>query len=289
MKQELKKLGIMKKLFYLMLMIGMMMGIVFPYFIQEFIIINVDLAFQVACILAGLIVGILNYLLISVVLKNHLAPIIATAKEIANGNFNLDIKGKPYKNDVLSELYEAIIFMAYSLKESNEQLRKQARIDSLTNLHNRTYFNESVSTLSGNDSSEKLALLYLDLDNFKHVNDTYGHSVGDRALKVVADRLLSCVREKDTIVRMGGDEFTIILPDIVDESYINKVAEHVLQKISEPMFICDIEIIINVSIGIGVYPSDGDDMCTLLKKADFAMYHSKNNGKGYTYFEKLNK
>ena len=289
MKQEFEKLGIMKKLFYLMIMIGMMMGFVFPYFIQEFVVIKIDLIFRVACILAGLIVGILNYLLISVILKNHLAPIIVTAKEIANGNFNLDIKGKPYKNDVLSELYEAIISMASSLKESNEQLRKQARIDSLTNLHNRTYFNENMSTLSSNASSEKLALLYLDLDNFKHVNDTYGHSVGDRALQVIAERLLGCVREKDTIVRMGGDEFTIILPDIVDESYINIVVERVLQKIGEPMFICDKEIIINVSIGIGVYPSDGEDICALLKNADFAMYHAKNNGLGYTYFEKLNK
>lgn len=288
MKQEFEKLGIMKKLFYLMILIGMMMGIVFPYFIQEFVIIKVDFTFRVACILAGLIVGFLNYLLISVILKNHLAPIIVTAKEIANGNFNLDIKGKPYKNDVLSELYEAIISMASSLKESNAQLRKQARIDSLTNLHNRTYFNESVSTLS-NESSEKLTLLYLDLDNFKHINDTHGHSVGDNALQVVADRLLGCVREKDTIVRMGGDEFTIILPDIVEESYINIVAERVLQKIGEPMFICDKEIIINVSIGIGVYPSDGNDICTLLKNADFAMYHAKNNGKGYAYFEKLDK
>lgn len=290
MKQEFEKLGIMKKLYYSMIMIGILMGIIFPYFIQEFVIIKVDLTFRVACILAGLIVGFLNYWLIRVILKNHLAPIIFTAKEIANGNFDLGIKGKPYRNDILSDLYEAIISMAGSLKESHEQLRNQARIDSLTNLYNRTYFNEKFSTLHTNGCSEqKLALLYLDLDNFKYINDTYGHSVGDKSLQQVAERLLDCVRENDTIVRMGGDEFTIILPDVKDECYISMVTQRVIQKIGEPMIICDKEISITVSIGIGVYPNDGEDICSLLKNADFAMYYAKKNEIGYTYFENSNK
>lgn len=288
MKQELKKLGIMKKIYYSMIMIGMVMGIIFPYFIQEFVIVEVDLTFRVACILAGLIVGLLNYLLIRIILRNHLAPIISTAKEIANGNFNLEIKGKQYKNDILSELYESIITMACSLKESHEQLRNQARIDSLTNLYNRTYFNEKISTLPSSISSDqKLALLYLDLDNFKYINDTYGHSVGDKSLQAVAERLLSCVREKDIIVRMGGDEFTIILPDIKDEGYINMVAQRVLQKIREPMLICEKQITITVSIGIGVYPCDGEDICTLLTNADLAMYDAKKRDIGYMFFNNL--
>ncbi|KUO60452.1 MAG: hypothetical protein APF84_06225 [Gracilibacter sp. BRH_c7a] len=289
MKRELEKIGIMKKLFYSMVMIGMVMGIIFPYFVQEFVILEVDLTFRVACILAGIIVGILNYLLIRVILKNHLAPIILTAKEIANRNFNLEIKGKPYKYDILSELYESIISMASSLKETHEKLTNQAKIDSLTNLYNRTFFNESFSSLSNEGFSElKLALLYLDLDNFKYINDTYGHSVGDRALQMVAERLLDCVRVMDIIVRMGGDEFTIVLPGIKDETYINMVAQRVLEKIGEPMSICGQEITISVSIGIGIYPSDGNDICSLLNNADAAMYHAKKNNKGFSFYKNLN-
>ena len=283
----IKSIGIMKKLLYLMVTVGIVIGLIFPYFIQEFVTIEVDYTFRIACIVAGLLVGILNYWLIKVALEDHLSPIINTAKAIANGTYELDIKSKDYKNDILGELYKSIVSMSSALKETHEQLIIQANVDSLTNLYNRTYFNDKLSTLSKKGCKEKVALLYLDLDNFKIINDTYGHSTGDRSLQIVAERLLSCVRANDIIVRMGGDEFTIILPDVKEETYIDIIAQRVLEKVSEPMLICNKSILITVSIGIGIYPTDGKDIQSLLKNADTAMYSAKKNNQGYLFYRDI--
>lgn len=249
--------------------------------------IQIDINFRIACILAGLLVGLLNYWLIKITLRNYLSPIINTARSIANGTYETIIKDKPYNKDILGELYEAIISMASALKETHEQLTTQAKVDSLTNLYNRTFFNENISLIVNRGCKNKIALLYLDLDNFKSINDIYGHPTGDRLLQIVAERLLSCVRSKDIIVRMGGDEFTIILPDIKEEHYAETIAKRVLERIKEPMIICDNSIAISVSIGIGVFPDDGNDIQSLLNNADTAMYSAKKNNKGYLFYRNI--
>jgi diguanylate cyclase (GGDEF)-like protein len=128
------------------------------------------------------------------------------------------------------------------------------------------------------------ALLFLDLDKFKHVNDTLGHDVGDDLLKAVAARLQHCVRKSDYIFRLGGDEFTIILNDLINDADVAKVAQKIQEEVGRPCRIRDNELYITVSIGISVYPNDGEDVETLVKNADMAMYAAKEEGQGYRFF-----
>ena len=127
---------------------------------------------------------------------------------------------------------------------------------------------------------QPVALLFIDLDRFKEVNDTLGHDVGDKLLVQAADRISQCVRETDTVARMGGDEFTVILPQINDLIFTEKVAKSIIQKLSAPFTVDDVELNISASIGIATCPKDGDDAEHLLKHADIAMYDAKTAGRG---------
>jgi diguanylate cyclase (GGDEF)-like protein len=125
---------------------------------------------------------------------------------------------------------------------------------------------------------QPLGLMLLDLDRFKPVNDTLGHSVGDQLLKVVAERLHECVREVDTVARMGGDEFTIILEGLMCEEDISLVARRITTSLSEPFLLGEHQVVISVSIGITIYPTDDHDIDELLTHADAAMYRAKQQG-----------
>ncbi|NGZ98868.1 MAG: hypothetical protein CV089_22635, partial [Nitrospira sp. WS110] len=125
---------------------------------------------------------------------------------------------------------------------------------------------------------QPLGLMLLDLDQFKPVNDTLGHNVGDQVLKLVAERLHECVREVDTVARMGGDEFTIILEGLMCEEDITLVAERITKSLAQPFQIDTHQALIGVSIGITVYPTDDHDVDELLKHADAAMYRAKQQG-----------
>lgn len=172
-------------------------------------------------------------------------------------------------------------------EDITEQLAAQAHIqrlahyDALTGLPNRSLFFERLSqaiTLSKR-SSEHIALLFLDLDRFKPVNDTYGHAVGDLLLKAVAERMLACVRESDTVARIAGDEFTIILHQIAERASAASVAEKIIKAISEPFLLDQHRIQIGVSIGIALYPGDSQNEQELVKLADAAMYEAKNQSR----------
>ncbi|MEA3182388.1 MAG: hypothetical protein QOI59_5911 [Gammaproteobacteria bacterium] len=163
-----------------------------------------------------------------------------------------------------------------------------AQHDSLTDLPNRVLLHERLNhaILLAHRRRKQMAVLFLDVDRFKHVNDTLGHEIGDRLLQSVAQRLLSCVRRSDTVSRQGGDEFVILLSEISQAQDAAVSAEKMLQALDVPHHIDQHELRVTGSIGIVVYPDDGTEADVLLKHADFAMYHAKDQGRNnYQFFE----
>ncbi len=186
---------------------------------------------------------------------------------------------------------DAVCFMVHDMTERKrfeERLVYEATHDTLTNLPNRNllgdHLDRSLAYVKRHEQS--LALFLLDLDNFKIVNDTLGHSAGDRLLEEVAARLLQCVRKYDIVARLGGDEFVILMLGIQEDTHIISIAEKVVSIFSQPFQIMDHEMFITVSIGIAVAPQNGETSETLLMNADTAMYHVKGSGKnGYEFFK----
>lgn len=186
-----------------------------------------------------------------------------------------------------ARLYNAVQEELVERIKAEEIVRYQAHHDYLTNLPNRLLFNDRLAlSLANSKRNEKfVGLLFLDLDSFKLVNDTMGHDVGDQLLKGIAKRLSGIIRESDTMARIGGDEFTILLQDLSFPEDAGKVAEKVISSFNEPFLLDDREFFITTSIGITIYPIDGEDVKTLLKNADIAMYKAKSQGRNnYRFF-----
>jgi len=171
-------------------------------------------------------------------------------------------------------------------RESDEKLRQMASVDSLTGLANRVVFNDRLEHAihKAHRDSTRLAVFFLDLDHFKHINDSLGHKAGDILLREVARRLKGCVREGDTVARLGGDEFTLILEEVRSAQYVAKVAEKVLTAVSQLYMLETTEVSVSPSVGISLYPADGRDVDLLLRNADAAMYHAKNSGRNNFQF-----
>ena len=170
---------------------------------------------------------------------------------------------------------------------AEQQIAHMARHDSLTDLPNRLLFQEQLAhALAGAKRGERLAVLYLDLDNFKSVNDTLGHQVGDELLKAVAGRLRGCVREVDTVARVGGDEFAIVQNGIAHASDTATLARRICDDLRAPYNLLGHTVTADTSIGIAVVPHDGTEPNELLKNADMALYGAKSDGGGmYRFFE----
>jgi len=167
-------------------------------------------------------------------------------------------------------------------KRAEQELRYLANYDTLTGLPNRTLLAERLahSLIRARRFGNQVALLFLDLDRFKHVNDSMGHAAGDRLLKAVAARIVTSVRESDTVARLGGDEFTVVLEDVHDPAEADAVARKLLQAFSTPLDIDGRhEMVISPSIGISLYPEHGQVPTDLLKHADTAMYYAKERGR----------
>lgn len=166
-------------------------------------------------------------------------------------------------------------------KTAEQQIEYQAYHDALTGLANRRLFQEhlTLALALAQRRRRTVAVLFLDLDHFKVVNDSLGHSVGDALLKQVATRLRSAVRDGDTVARVGGDEFTIVLQDLSDRDDAEIVAKKVLRTIAQPIEVNEHRLYVTTSIGITVFPDDGDDAEELLKNADSAMYRAKAEGR----------
>jgi diguanylate cyclase (GGDEF)-like protein/PAS domain S-box-containing protein len=166
-------------------------------------------------------------------------------------------------------------------KASEEKISYLALHDTLTGLNNRYQFENRLehALLSRQHNNHMIALLFLDLDNFKDINDNYGHETGDRVLQTVAKQLRSLIRKEDTLARFGGDEFVILSEHLHESNDASSIAQNILNKFMQPITVEEQIFHLSFSIGIALYPSDGIDKSTLLKAADVAMYKAKANGK----------
>jgi len=198
-----------------------------------------------------------------------------------------------------ASLYEETVRLAQSeLRETHEKLAHAQRAehlsnhDALTDLPNRRLFNSLLAQalLQAKRYDRELAVLFLDLDRFKLVNDTMGHEAGDQLLKEAAIRLRACLRESDTVARLGGDEFVILLPELTGASHLSTVARKILSVIGKPFSLGANEFKVTASIGVSLFPHDGIDGATLTKNADIAMYQAKRQGKNnfQYYSEQIN-
>ena len=172
-------------------------------------------------------------------------------------------------------------------KQTNDRLAYLAFHDVLTGLPNRALFCDRVglAVIQAKRSGMKVATMFVDLDRFKLANDTFGHQKGDELLKEVARRLQCSLRETDTLARIGGDEFAVLLPGQRSREDVACVAEKLVADMAQPFMISGNEVFLTASIGLSIYPDDGDDIETLLRHADIAMYHVKTNGKnGFGFF-----
>lgn len=170
---------------------------------------------------------------------------------------------------------------------AEKHVRQLAYQDTLTGLANRTQFTEYLNRMLHRQrpEGEMLAVLFLDLDRFKIVNDTLGHEVGDLLLKAVAERILGCVRTSDLVARLGGDEFTIVLDGIKQPKVVASICEKICTVLSKPFVFMGQEMYVTTSIGISIYPMDGTDSGTLIKHADTAMFRAKERGNQYQFYE----
>ncbi|MFV2059769.1 MAG: putative bifunctional diguanylate cyclase/phosphodiesterase [Gammaproteobacteria bacterium] len=171
---------------------------------------------------------------------------------------------------------------------SEEEIRYHAYHDPLTRLPNRSYFQHILSLVMSQARRNEtlIALMFLDLDKFKTINDSYGHTIGDEVLTEVASRVQECVRECDTVARISGDEFTVILDGINTVNDAELIANRIISSLNKPMIIDDHEFAIGVSIGISLYPLDEITLEQLIQDADIAMFNSKRNGRNmYSFFE----
>ncbi len=168
------------------------------------------------------------------------------------------------------------------LQRTREQGRAEGLVDALTGLPNRLLFNDRLEAIlrEAIRNGECFALLFVDLDRFKAINDTYGHATGDRVLRTVTQRLRGSIRASDTVARYAGDEFTIVLRHIVKNDDVLRVAEKIVQMMESPIFLEDgVELQVTVSMGVSFFPDDANDADTLLKHADEAMYSAKHKGR----------
>lgn len=172
-------------------------------------------------------------------------------------------------------------------KQIEDNLLFLAKHDVLTGLYNRTYLDLYVdhAIQIAKDKNEMLAVLFLDVDEFKKINDTLGHEIGDLLLLSISEKLKKCLKSTDTITRFGGDEFVLLIENVKNKEYISEIAHRIVKMLSEPFVINKQVINVTVSLGISLYPHDGDSKDVLLKKADLAMYSIKYTGKNaFNYF-----
>jgi diguanylate cyclase (GGDEF)-like protein len=172
------------------------------------------------------------------------------------------------------------------LQKSSERIHHMAHHDPLTGLANRTLFQQRLGHLIAHARrrNETIATMFLDLDQFNQINDSFGHAVGDMVLREISKRLSRCLRKEDVLARWGGDEFVVALATGDVEQHSRQVAESMLEKLCDPVFAERHELHLSGSVGISLYPRDGEDVQTLLRAADTAMYHAKEKGRGTLEF-----
>ena len=208
------------------------------------------------------------------------------AEYLSTSRKELEIEVKK-RTQELNSSHEALKLEMEAKLEAEEQLKKQASYDSLTGLPNRSLAKDRMTQMLAKAKRQALrpSIVFIDLDNFKYVNDTLGHAAGDELLKEAAARLEKCTRESDTVARLGGDEFLLILDEIDNQSKnpreldLKIVGERIIDEYAKPFLLEGQEVNVSPSIGFAIYPKDGEDSEELMRNADAAMYRSKNDGK----------
>jgi diguanylate cyclase (GGDEF)-like protein len=195
-----------------------------------------------------------------------------------------DFIGKPFEMaEVLARVHNMLEVRLLHVAACNhsKKLESLALNDSLTGLANRRLLTDrmSMSIVHARRNKSEMAVVYLDLDGFKQINDTFGHNIGDILLKMVAARLVATVREEDTVARVGGDEFIIVLWHVIDNNNAAKLALKLIEEVSQPYVIKNKQVNITISAGVSIYPIDGKDSDTLMINADRALYEAKRAGK----------
>lgn len=232
-------------------------------------------------------------------------------QELANREANAELESALEKSDAVKEKVEDVAEQLTIVNEAladeiiqRERLenelsevkvqevsaRHDALHDPLTGLANRVLFNDRLehALAQAKRYSWALAVMFLDLDKFKEVNDIYGHGVGDKLLQIISKRLVDITREDDTVSRHGGDEFLYLLMKIETKSDINLIANKIINSIQQPCDLAGLDIVINPSIGISIYPKDGRTCDELINSADKAMYQAKINKTGFAYAADIN-
>jgi len=250
----------------------------------------------IACVAILLTITFLFSVLRTLLIK-PIQKLSQAAKEIGRGKLLVPINVD--SRDEIGELASTFKEMSENLNHYHEQVHYIAYHDSLTGLPNRLMFKDYLkrATAEARRNDQELSILFLDLDNFKRINDSLGHIAGDKLLEAFADRLQSCLRETDVLshspqdnsesvmARLAGDEFTILLPRTTGPVSAEKVARRVLELMATPFIINKQELYISTSIGIALFPADGTNADDLMKNADIAMYHAKKSGRNnYQYF-----
>ena len=190
---------------------------------------------------------------------------------------------KPLNFTVLKERVSRLL----QANRVEKRVKELAYHDSLTGLPNRSKLMQDLRIILNRAKLDNtnFAVLFLDLDHFKNINDSLGHNIGDLLLKAVADRLQSAVRESDFVARLGGDEFTVILENIEDSDAISNIAQNICTSLSSPFAFIQQKMFVTTSVGISVYPDDGTDVNALLKHADLAMFSAKKNRNNYCFYQ----
>ena len=227
------------------------------------------------------------------VFRHHvLFPIkklIAASREVGRGQYPVvEVKSQ----DELGLLARAFNTMAEEVRQEQAKLHRQANFDALTGLPNRMMALDRIGQeiSRARRSGQRFAVLFIDLDDFKNVNDSLGHAVGDQLLVTIGARVQASLRDADTVARLGGDEFLVLLPDMSDEVQIEKIAERLLHAVSEPQELNGRKVVAHCSIGIAVYPQNGDSVEALMANADNAMYQAKatQHGSAIFFTEEMN-
>lgn len=210
--------------------------------------------------------------------RSVLIPIkrlINGSKSVAHGN--LDTIVEKSSNDELGELTDMFNYMTSEIRHEQQELSHQASYDSLTNLPNRMLANDrlKVELKRAKRENRRIAVMFIDLNNFKIINDTMGHATGDLLLVEVSQRMKKRLRDGDTIARLGGDEFVVILPTIDNLTEVEDIAERMLEAVEQPFRLGDRDVKVSYSIGVALYPEDGNNVEKLMANADNAMYQAK--------------
>ncbi|MCF6147105.1 MAG: GGDEF domain-containing protein [Candidatus Kuenenia sp.] len=221
----------------------------------------------------------------------HFLSVPAMLGKVIVGQVTVGNSAKDYSEKDVQLLERIAVLYAIAIQHlwTEEVITHMAYFDEITNLPNRRLFNDRLYVAISNASRyrKRLAVMFLDLDGFKNVNDSLGHQIGDQLLVEIAYRLSHTVRQSDTIARMGGDEFIVLLTQADHVDNIISVANKILEAVKQPILLDGNEIRITISIGIAQYPDNGKDVNTLLKSADIALYRAKESGKNNYQFSSL--